>query len=60
MSAPILSPSFVWLGSATHSTSDAFAARQRQRMAEAAKARKANNVRAIRKERDAKEAANRG
>ena len=33
--APILSPDFVWHKAATHSTSEAFAARQRARMATA-------------------------
>lgn len=47
--SPILRPDFKWIPAATHGTSEAFAARQKQRMAEAEKARKATNVKPLRK-----------
>lgn len=49
MSAPILNPAFRWIPAATHSDSTAFRERQQQRMRAAEQARKANNVRAIKR-----------
>lgn len=41
MSSPILNPAFRWIPAATHTTSEAFAERQRARMKAAEAARKA-------------------
>ena len=47
MKAPLLNPSFEWIPSTTHNTSEAFAARQKARMKAAQEAAKPTNVKPI-------------